>query len=347
MTMVNKQVKLVVTVSFSLFFKVPFPVALFPLNAAHGTNEVNNRVTNVIPSGVNLAAGPNGEADGSYEFYGSNNSYIEIPNSAGEPLDVRHSMTMLCWVYHDGQDGPLFNYKTRGRWAVHLWVVEGQLFVRFTRRDYSLTTNLQHTSLAGGWKFVGASYDRGTGVAKLWVNGAAVHTLNIGAGLDLATQDSIRMGAKIGDERYFRGRIAQMQVYDKALSQEQIFAIQEVFRRVVGEYVTNWKKRSTEVFCNLGNLQNFPKFDKTTLLRNTKFEVKCCYKKFSGRSATLKRVLKLNRSGTLVTMELSQCEGGQPHTFSKNYPNSSTRTVKLRFHVIQNGRHVGRYLRSF
>ena len=259
----------------------------------------------MVPSGVNLAPGPNGEKDGSYEFYGTSYSYIEIPNSAEGPLDVLHSMTMLCWVYHNGQDGPLFNYKTGGPWGVHLWVVGGKLFVRFTKRDYSFTTALQHTALAGGWKFVGASYDRGTGNTKLWVNGAVVQTLNIGAGLNLATQDSIRMGAKIGDGRYFKGRIAQMQVYDKALNQEEMFAIQEFSRRVVGEYVTNWKKRSTEVFCDLGNLQNFPKFDKTTLLRNTKLEIKSCFKKFSGRSATLKRVLKLKRSGTLVTLELS------------------------------------------
>ena len=212
----------------------------------------------MVPRGVNLAPGPNGEADGSFEFYGTSNSYIEIPNSAGGPLDVLHSMTMLCWVYHNGQDGPLFNYKTSEYWGVHLWVEGGKLFVRFTKRDYSFTTALQHTALAGGWKFVGASYDRGTGNAKLWVNGAAVQTLNIGAGLSLATQDSIRMGAKIDDERYFRGRIAQMQVYDKALSPNQIVAIQEFSRRVVGEYVTNWKQCSTEVFCYLGNLKIFP-----------------------------------------------------------------------------------------
>ena len=113
----------------------------------------------------------------------------------------------------------------------------GKLFVRFTRRHYSFTTALHHTALAGGWKFVGASYERATGNAKLWVNGAVVQTLNIGIGLDLATQDSIRMGAKIGDGRYFKGRIAQMQVYDKALSQEQIQAIQRK-THVVGEYLT-------------------------------------------------------------------------------------------------------------
>ena len=118
-------------------------------------------------------------------------------------------MTMLCWVYYNGQDGPLFQYSTSRRWGVHLWVFSrGQLFVRFKRRDYSLTTYLSHTALAGVWKFVGVSYDRGTGEAKLWVNGAVVETLNIGAGLDLATQDPVIMGVRIWDRRYFKGRIA-------------------------------------------------------------------------------------------------------------------------------------------
>ena len=92
--------------------------------------------------------------------------------------------------------------------------------------------------LAGGWKFVGASYDHSTGDANLWVNGAVVYTRNIGIGLDLATNDSIRMGAY--DQAYLKGRIAQMQVYDKALTQEQIQAIQQQ-TEVVGEYVTKQK----------------------------------------------------------------------------------------------------------
>ena len=224
------------------FYQVPYPVALFPLNSAFGTKEIKNRIAKGVPTGVTLAPGPNGEAHGSYEFHGTSNSYIEFPNSAGGPLDVRHSMTMLCWVYHNSQDGPLFNYRTGGHWGVHLWVVAGQLFVRFTRRDYSFTRALIHTALVGGWKFVGASYEHATGNAKLWVNGTAVQTLNIGIGLDLATQDSIRMGAKIGDGRHFKGRIAQMQVYDKALSQEQIQAIQKK-THVVGEYLTVKKKK--------------------------------------------------------------------------------------------------------
>jgi len=136
---------------------------------------------------------------------------------------------MLCWLYPGGQDGPLFNYRKGGSWGVHLWVVSGQLFVRFTKRDYSSTQALHHTHLKpeDGWKFVGASYDQASGHAKLWVDGKVVQTLNIGANLQLGTQDSVRMGVRIGDRRYFKGRIAQMQVYNVALTQKQIQAIKD------------------------------------------------------------------------------------------------------------------------
>ena len=204
---------------------------MYPLDGAHGTKEINNRVgAGVASAGVHTAPGPDGKPDGSYEFSGTANSYIEFPNGGG--LDVLSSMTMLCWLYPGGQDGPLFNYKRKKRsgvWGVHLWVVSGQLFVRFNKRDYSLTQHLVNTHLKpeDGWKFVGASYNQFNGDAKLWVDGKVVQTLNIGANLQLATQDSVRMGVKIGDGRYFKGRIAQMQVYNVALTQVQIQAIKE------------------------------------------------------------------------------------------------------------------------
>ena len=195
---------------------------MYPLDGAHGTKELNNRVGAGVASGVHTAPGPDGKPDGSYEFSGTVNSYIEFPNGGG--LDVKNSITMLCWLYPGGQDGPLFNYGNNGSWGVHLWVAHGKLFVRFNKRDYSRTERLFHTPLKpeDGWKFVGASYDQANGDAKLWVNGKAVQTLNIGANLQLATQDNVRMGVNIGGVWYFKGKIAQMQVYNVALTEEQI-----------------------------------------------------------------------------------------------------------------------------
>ena len=226
-----------------MFYQVPEPVALFPLNSTFETREIKNRVAAGVPSGVTLALGPDRVAGGSYEFSGHRNSFIEFPNSEGGPLDVRYSITMLCWVYHSGQGGPLFDYRPNRAWGVHLvvsWAFHGQLAVRFTKRDYSLSTHLLRTALAGGWKFVGATYDHSTGDAKLWVDGFVGKTLNIGAGLNLATQESTRMGVNNYYQKYFKGKIAQMQVYDKALTQEQIQTIQQQ-TKAFGEYVTKQK----------------------------------------------------------------------------------------------------------
>ena len=199
---------------------------MYPLDRVHGTNEINNRVGAGVASGVHIAPGPDGKPNGSYEFLGTVHSFIEFPN--GGVLDVKNSMTMFCWLYPGGQDGPLFNYGETGSWGVHLWVEGGQLFARFNKRDYSFTPSLRHTPLKrDGWKFVGASYDQANGHAKLWVDGKVVQTLNIGANLQLATQDSVRMGVRVSDNRYFKGRIAQMQVYNVALTQEQVKLIKD------------------------------------------------------------------------------------------------------------------------
>ena len=200
---------------------------MYPLDGAHGTNEINNRVRAGVGSGVHTAPGPDGKPEGSHEFSGTANSYIEFPNGGG--LDVKNSITMLCWLYPGGQNGPLFNYEESGSRGVRLWVWNGRLSVRFIKRNYSRTQRLVHTRLKpeDGWKFVGASYDQANGDAKLWVDGKAVKTLNIGPNLQLATQDNVRMGAKIGYPRYFKGKIAQMQVYNVALTQEQIKLIKD------------------------------------------------------------------------------------------------------------------------
>ena len=204
---------------------------MYPLDGAHGTKEINNRVGAGVASGVHTAPGPDGKPNGSYEFSGTVNSYIEFPNGGG--LDVKNSMTMLCWLYpgQSSQYGPLFGYRNSEirSWGVHLYVYSGQLYARFNKRDYSTTQRLIHTRLKpeDGWKFVGASYDQANGHAKLWVDGKAVQTLNIGANLKLATQDNVTMGATIGHPRYFKGKIAQMQVYNIALTQEQIKLIKD------------------------------------------------------------------------------------------------------------------------
>lgn len=177
---------------------------------------------------VSLAQGPDGRANGSYEFKGTRNSFIEFPSSPGGALFVRYSMTMLCWLYYDGQ-GPIFEYNPEGYGGVKLRLYRGNLYVSFTSEYYPSSVYSIHTSVAGGWKFVGASYNYTSGEVKLWVDGYKVYERKIRAGLRLSTHHKVRIGANKWWS--FKGRIAQMQVYNLALTQEQIQAIQENIQR--------------------------------------------------------------------------------------------------------------------
>lgn len=179
---------------------------------------------NGITSNVELAVGPHGNSQGSYQFSGSHNSYIELPNNGG--LDTTYSITVLMWVYWEGSSGPIFNYRPSGTWAVHLFIANGNLFCRFVTRNDQFTTPLVSPSVltVGKWYYVGASYDYSTGVARIWIDGVEVQMLNLGA-FTLATVGNVRIGVKSDDIRYFKGRIAKVQVYNIALNMEQIKAV--------------------------------------------------------------------------------------------------------------------------
>ena len=197
-------------------------VAIYPLNAGTTGRDVSlskNPTGKLV--GVKPAPGPDKTPDGSYRFFGNPNSYIEFPNKGR--LDTRKSITMLAWINHEGTAGPIFNYMVNG-WGVHMWMITpSTLFARFNRRkNRGFTSPLFWKYVRPRkWQFVGATYHRKSGVARLFVNNRFVARKRIGR-IRLATNFPARMGARIGDRRTFRGRISCMQVYDAALTAAQI-----------------------------------------------------------------------------------------------------------------------------
>lgn len=175
---------------------------------------------------VKYSPGPDNSPGGSIEFYGRSNSYIQFPNRG--KIDTRRSITLLAWIYHTGRAGPIFNYMPNG-WGVHFWMVTPKtLFARFTRRGRRrFTAAVSSRSVRPRkWQFVGATFSYRTGVARLFVNSRFVARKRIGR-IRLATNYPVRMGARIGDRRYFRGRISCMQVYNQALNKNQILVRQK------------------------------------------------------------------------------------------------------------------------
>jgi len=201
------------------------PVAYYPLNGEFSAREEDNRQpSGVIHGSVTLAPGPHNEPNGSYQFPGTSDSYIEFPNNGG--LDTRFSITLMCWVQPGGQDGPLFNYRQSGPWGVHIWINIRKFFVRITKfPNHAFRTAISsfHELTVGQWYHVAATYDHNTGINFIYIDGHPDKFLNISKGYEISTNDDrVRMGVKDGDRRYFKGKIAQMKVFDYALDASQI-----------------------------------------------------------------------------------------------------------------------------
>lgn len=171
---------------------------------------------------MRFAPGPDGKPSGSYSFSGQRNSYILFPNNGR--IDTKRSITILAWVYHTGRSGPIFNYMPNG-WGVHLWIVgRGRLFARLMKRGRNPRSTRPISSKRlrpYTWHYVAMTYDFNSGVARLFVNSRRIAQRRIGK-FKIATNYPVRMGAKIGDRRYFRGRISCVHVYDIALNANQI-----------------------------------------------------------------------------------------------------------------------------
>lgn len=213
---------------------LPRIVAIYPLDEQYQGRDISkNRNPTGRLVGVRTGPGPDGWPNTATEFFGNANSYIEISNTG--KLDTSRSITVLAWVLHLGQAGPIFNYNPGPQWGVHLWMTKPrQFFARFVKRNGRFTTPLVthgNNVRYKAWNYIGATYDGNTGMATLWVNNRPVVRTNIGR-IRLATNRPVRMGAKIGDRRYFRGRVSCVQVYSVALNRKQIInAAKRCFKR--------------------------------------------------------------------------------------------------------------------
>ena len=211
---------------------------MYPLNDQYATKEKDCRQPQGNPgNNVSLADGPDGKANGSYQFHGTEDSYIEFPNNAGT-LDARHSITMLCWVYISKSifSGPLFIYynKTNSDKFFGMFISNAKLVAYF--KGNALLHIQSETLDSNHWHYVGASYDHKTNGLSLWINGTTVRQEIFATEWTRTTgYKAVRMGAIFLKSWHgtlkFKGRITAMQVYNISLTEQQIEAVKYVSGR--------------------------------------------------------------------------------------------------------------------
>ena len=201
---------------------MPQPVAFYPLNARYKAAEKENRQPKGDLRDVAITNGPYNEPGGAYIFYGTRNSHIWFPNRGG--LDTRFSITLMCWVQPGHYSGSLITYKLSIR-GVQMWIADGKFYNQIVkRRNSQPLTSIRTAEVfpTGKWVHVAASYDHNTGNNSLYINGHLSVSQNIGKGYEIATTLDVQMGTTRGSYKYFKGKIAEMKVYDVALNEAQI-----------------------------------------------------------------------------------------------------------------------------
>ena len=209
---------------------MPEPVAFYPLNASYKAAEKENRQPEGILGDVTITNGPYNKPGGAYMFYGTDSSYIKFPYKGD--LATRFTFTLMCWVQPGGQDGPLFSYHVSFYYTQGIWISQGRLLNEIVVSKGSVTslsfTRTVEALPVGKWVHVAASYDHSTGNNSLYINGHLSVSLSFGKGYEIQAispivqMGSMRAGRSNCRKINFKGKIAEMKVYDVVLNEKQI-----------------------------------------------------------------------------------------------------------------------------
>ena len=203
--------------------ELPRTLAVYPLDyIRRGRDLSRNRNPSARFYGITYKQGPDGRRDGSTQFYGRSNSYVEIPNTG--KLDARYSITVCIWVYHEGRRGIILNYNPNRRGFQLRMISPRVLQVIIVRRTKRTTITVQ----TGGriinykaWTYIAVTFDERSQMLTIWVNSKPVVRRTIGK-VQLDTRKAIILGGQKGSREYFRGRLFCLQLYSVALNRKQI-----------------------------------------------------------------------------------------------------------------------------
>jgi hypothetical protein len=194
-------------------------VGYYPLNgnANDSSNYGNHGAINSATATTDRFGNPSGAL-----YFDGVDDYVQINTSSS--LDTRYSISIFAWINYQGTtDGPIVQYGS-DVWGVHFWTITSNncLYFKPTQRsDTGQPAAVAYNNGCTGnaWKFVGGTYDYSTGIAKLYVDGVQVASLSVGQS-EIGTQYLIRFGNVNFDARKFKGKIDDVRIYNRALSDE-------------------------------------------------------------------------------------------------------------------------------
>jgi hypothetical protein len=169
-------------------------------------------------------------------LFATTNAGVKIPASPSLNLGSGSGLTIETWINpsKSALRSPLVEWNNgSGTWGVHFWVApdtSGQLFANIVDSGggwHRITTS-GGVIASNVFQHVAVTYDKNTGVATLYRNGAVVAQQTLGSFTPLTTYD-LYIGRRIsgapGDIATFAGTIDEPSIYSRALTQTEIQSI--------------------------------------------------------------------------------------------------------------------------
>jgi hypothetical protein len=162
-----------------------------------------------------------GKVAGALEFDGGD--YVDVPGVA----DINpESITLATWVYFNEVDSAVMerqDYLSRGddyAFSLHEWAADQKI--------WAIVTSAGDWSVVGGqtvvepdtWYHTALTYDAGTQMLILYLDGEVDGELSVPSGLEHRLGGSLTIGTYSG--RDLLGRLDDIKIWDEALSQAEI-----------------------------------------------------------------------------------------------------------------------------
>ncbi|XP_064630357.1 uncharacterized protein LOC135489107 [Lineus longissimus] len=166
--------------------------------------------------------GPNGIP--CWNFLGSPNSYIRIPNPIGGHLDMRDSFTIGTFIYQSElRNGAIWEWRGKERsrqgFATHFWIWGHALFVNLVGIGQHRFNAVQINS----WHFIGMSFSRERSHFIMWIDDASNSYGQYVSGSASAFGD-VYIGNRGSNHNFvpFKGKLAGMTVLNGDIELDQI-----------------------------------------------------------------------------------------------------------------------------
>ncbi|MFN7138786.1 MAG: LamG-like jellyroll fold domain-containing protein [Limisphaerales bacterium] len=192
-------------------------------------------VTDYVPPSSAVLLGPTNFVTGKVglglAFDGSSNR-LRIPASSKTDVGSSPGFTVEGWIYPTSvaESRPIFHWYTGTSSGVHLFITVGTSANLYANIVTSAGVN-KAVSSSGGilqlstWQHVALTYDKASGIGRIYRNGAIVAEQNLGSFTPQTNHDLVFGHNSVFPNNYFSGRMDEMALYHRALSLEEILSI--------------------------------------------------------------------------------------------------------------------------